>query len=105
MVLCLLLLAHCSPQQNSKKRNGKKGRTSYSPAEYKISGFYRTVLLEFTLFFCFGNFYSESAINSTIENLQRQIDDITRDLTVLKEQQALQTGVDFFTNTMQLDFL
>ncbi|XP_004559998.1 tetranectin [Maylandia zebra] len=57
MVLCLLLLAHGSPQQNSKKRNGKK----------------------------------ESAINSTIENLQRQIDDITRDLTVLKEQQALQT--------------
>lgn len=102
MVLCLLLLAHGSLQQNSKKRNGKKGRTSYSPAEYKISGFYRTVLLEFTLFFCFC---AESAINSAIENLQRQVDEITQDLTVLKEQQALQTGVNFFTNTMQLGFL
>lgn len=57
MVLCLLLLAHGSLQQNSKKRNGKK----------------------------------ESAINSAIENLQRQVDEITQDLTVLKEQQALQT--------------
>ncbi|XP_063344191.1 tetranectin [Pelmatolapia mariae] len=57
MVLCLLLLAHGSLQQNSKKRNGKK----------------------------------ESAINSAIENLQRQVDEIIQDLTVLKEQQALQT--------------
>lgn len=58
MVLCLLLLAHCSRQQNSsKKRNGKK----------------------------------ESAINATIEALQKRVDDIAQELNVLKEQQALQT--------------
>lgn len=36
---------------------------------------------------------SDSANSSAIEQLKKQIDEIVQDLNLIKEQQALQTGI------------
>lgn len=39
------------------------------------------------------HFSTDSANNAAIEELKKQIDDIVQELNLLKEQQALQTGI------------
>lgn len=46
-------------------------------------------------------FWKDSATNAAIEELQQQVKDIVQELNLLKEQQALQTGM--FTSEIVLE--
>lgn len=45
--------------------------------------------------FCFIKIFADSANNSAIEELRKQVNDLAQELNLVKEQQALQTGMHF----------
>lgn len=87
--LLLLLLVHDTFQQSSSKKrsskNNKKGKRGFQldPQNQTYADIYQNLFIFFT---------SDSANSAAIELLKEQISNITQELNLLKEQQALHTG-------------